>query len=122
MAVVRVPVQKQVDMILDRLAPVVENFRWFLESGYKVRTKVDGQIICPLFALGYQYSNSNNKYIPSLDNLKQLLNTTDQALAAAIHIIDDIRSSRYFDNELRNRLLTLCGLVEVVEEELITAE
>lgn len=98
---------------------VASQFRWLLIDHCKIRTKIDGQTVCPMLAYGYARSSNtkDDRFVPDSRNMSGAAGVHDSVASAVVHVADDITTSRYFKPELRKRLLEACKLKDPDAEE-----
>lgn len=90
------------------------HWKWFLEDGRKLRTKIDGHVFCPLDAIGYAKDRANQDLHgkPLIGRYLDFVPLTDQQKAAVVHHADGIACSRYWSQEFRTQLLRRAGIQE----------
>lgn len=99
---------------VERFTRIAGNFKWFFRDGCKIRTRIDGTHVCPMLAYGYHRSASQGeeRYVPDSRNMSGAANVHDSVAAAVVHIADDMRTSRYWSEAVRKKLLAACKLAE----------
>lgn len=110
----------QLDRFFRSFGEIASLYKWELViqgSRETIRTKVDGSLLCPVMTLAYHKSGKNikDREIPSSSHMSGPANLSHSGTACVVHNADEIQSSRYYRPELRERLLTLTGLVKKEE-------
>ena len=110
---------RSLDAWLERFGRVAGNFKWFLLDGRKLRTKIEGQQVCPLLAYAYVRSSNvkEERSVPDTRNLSGSVGVHDSVAAAVVHIADAMVTSRYYSADKRKQLLQACKVREPEEEE-----
>jgi len=95
-----------------------KSFKWRLDNGGKwIRTTIEGHPTCPLLCVAHTKSNhgknKKDQYVPSNHEMIALAGVNDRVAAVVVHNADLIGSSRYYDPEIRRRLMVACSIKEL---------
>jgi hypothetical protein len=95
---------------LRAFAAVASRYTWLVDRRGRLRTAVEGVMVCPMMLLGWHNSPTRPKTMPDTKTLGPAVGYTDREAAAIVHIADSIISSRYYDKTIRARLLSMCKI------------
>jgi len=91
-------------------------YNWQLYEDRKIRTDIDGVLVCPLSLLAYVSSDTRpaKRVLPqSAEKAAYDIGMTAREAAAAVHVIDGLERSPHWRQEWRDRLLVACKLAGV---------
>lgn len=112
------PIHPDVERFLDWLEGDGRCFRWRLEDG-KVRGEFRRRWWCPLRLYAFGRLGVPTGPVPDQPDLPEAAGMDVHAVVAALHIVDNLNTSRYFRRSVRDRVLRACRLpVEAAEDPL----
>lgn len=106
------PVNPDVLGFLTKFEKAAQEFVWFELDGCKIRTRIEGKLCCPLEAYAYYRSHAvpADRFFSEYRHLGSVLRMHDRTVAAIVHNADCIRSSRYFDMDVRKAMELMCKI------------